>query len=131
MVLLVTGDGRLLMHLRDDRQGVLHPGCWAGFGGAVNPGESDHDALRREMREETAVELRSARFLAELVDEVGEGGGGDVVALYRGEGVEPADIELREGAGTGVFSIEQLMEMRVSPFVRRLLADHGPGLLAR
>ena len=97
----------------------------------MNPGESDHDALRREMREETGVELRSARFLAELVDEVGEGGGGDVVALYRGEGVEPADIELREGAGTGVFSIEQLMEMRVSPFVRRLLADHGPGLLAR
>jgi hypothetical protein len=35
MLLIVTDDGRLLLHHRDDKPGIAHPGCWAGFGGAV------------------------------------------------------------------------------------------------
>jgi ADP-ribose pyrophosphatase YjhB (NUDIX family) len=40
MLLIVTDDGRLLLHHRDDKPGIAHPGCWAGFGGAVEEGES-------------------------------------------------------------------------------------------
>jgi len=82
MLLIVTDDGDLLMHLRDDIEGVVHRGCWAGFGGAVDPGESFEDALRREILEETGVSLRRATFLADVVDEVSEGGRGDLVRMF-------------------------------------------------
>jgi NUDIX domain len=40
MLLIVTDDGKLLLHHRDNKPGISHPGCWAGFGGAVEEGES-------------------------------------------------------------------------------------------
>ncbi len=52
MLLVVTADGRLLMHLRQDKVGVLQPGCWAGFSGAVELDESAEEALQRELLEE-------------------------------------------------------------------------------
>jgi 8-oxo-dGTP diphosphatase len=39
MLLFVTDSG-LLMHLRDNNPGIPHPGCWSGFGGAVEDGET-------------------------------------------------------------------------------------------
>ncbi len=51
----VTDDGRLLLHHRDDKPGIAHPSCWAGFGGAVEEGESVEEALRREVLEETGL----------------------------------------------------------------------------
>jgi len=132
MLLIVTDDGDLLMHLRDDIEGVVHRGCWAGFGGAVDPGESFEDALRREILEETGVSLRRATFLADVVDEVSEGGRGDLVRMFvsRGE-IRAADIHLTEGAGIGVFSLEELKSMDVTPFVRRTLVAHADTLTDR
>ncbi len=113
------------MHLRDDKEGVLHPGCWAGFGGSVENGKSPEEALVREVLEETGLQLRKASFLAEVVDERAEGGGGDRVRIYVTDmAIGPEDIELTEGAGVGVFSIDELKFMRLSPFVRRVLVAH-------
>ncbi|HEX3964501.1 MAG TPA: hypothetical protein VHZ03_48945, partial [Trebonia sp.] len=39
-MLLIVTDGGLLLHHRDDKPGIAHPGCWAGFGGAVEAGET-------------------------------------------------------------------------------------------
>lgn len=122
MLLVVTDDGEMLMHLRDDKAGVVHPGCWAGFGGAVESGESPEDALRRELLEETGVVLHSATFLGDVVDEVSEGGHGDLVHMYFTTGdIRVEDIQLTEGAGIGVFSVGELKSMKVSPFVNRTL----------
>jgi hypothetical protein len=35
MLLTVTDDGKLLLHHRDDKPHIAHPGYWAGFAGAV------------------------------------------------------------------------------------------------
>ncbi len=131
MLLAVTRGGKLLMHLRDDKAGILHPGCWAGFGGTVEPGESPEDALRREVLEETGVSIESARFLGEVIDEPYEEGSGDRVRMYCSRvDVRPDEIRLNEGAAVGVFDVAELRDMKLSPFVERTIRVHESELLA-
>lgn len=67
--------------LYDERQQVLvtqrpagksMAGHWEFPGGKVEPGESDAEALRRELREELGIEIISARPLEELTHDYPE-----------------------------------------------------------
>ena len=49
---MIECDGRWLLQLRDDIEGILYPGQWALFGGHLDPGETPEAALRRELEEE-------------------------------------------------------------------------------
>ena len=49
---MIECDGRWLLQLRDDIEGILYPGQWALFGGHLDPGETPEVALRRELEEE-------------------------------------------------------------------------------
>lgn len=51
LAMLHSGD-RWLMQLRDDRPGIVAPGCWGLFGGHLEVGETPGQALRRELQEE-------------------------------------------------------------------------------
>jgi 8-oxo-dGTP diphosphatase len=119
MLLVVTEDSKLILHLRDEKPGILHPGCWAGFGGTVEVGESVEQALRREMWEETEIDVQNPIFLAEECDEEGDG---SLISLYYVVGgIDPSDIHLHEGSGVGVFEIEDLPSLNMSPFVQRAI----------
>jgi len=128
MLLIVTEDGGLLMHHRDDKPEIPNPDCWAGFGGAVEEGESVEDAVRREVREETGLEVAAPVFLTELVDH--EGDGRLVSLFYIVGGVRLEDIDLQEGAGVGVHRVEDLPGLKITPFVRRAIESHLLPLIA-
>ena len=53
-ILLVDGEGRVLLFRFDPGD---RPPFWCTPGGAVDPGESYAEAARRELREETGLEL--------------------------------------------------------------------------
>jgi 8-oxo-dGTP pyrophosphatase MutT (NUDIX family) len=99
MLLIVTDDRRLLLHHRDDKPGIPHPGCWSGFGGAIEAGETAGQALRREVLEETGLAVEHPVFLADEPDT--EGDGRLVSLFYVVGGIMPEDIDLHEGAGVG------------------------------
>jgi ADP-ribose pyrophosphatase YjhB (NUDIX family) len=122
MLLIVTDDQQLLLHLRDDKPGIPHPGCWSGFGGAVEDGETVVDAVRREVFEETGLRIAEPVFLTEEVDV--EGDGRLVSLFYVVAGIGPDDIDLREGAGVGVHDIGELGRLPVAPFVYRAVRSH-------
>jgi|GEM_PF-321944 len=129
MLLIVTADGRLLLHHRDNTPEVVHPDCWAGFGGAVEDNETVEDALRREVAEEIGIEVRAPRLLSETVDV--EGDGRLVSLFYVVADIDPRQIDLREGAGVGVHALGDLDHLKVTPFVRRAIADHLAPLMTQ
>ena len=118
MLLIVTNDG-LLLHHRDDKPGIAHPGCWAGFGGAVEAGETVEEALHREVAEETGLVIRDPIFLTAVVDHEGDG---RLVSLFYIVGdYRPGDIDLQEGAGAAIHRIADLPALKITPFVRRAI----------
>jgi ADP-ribose pyrophosphatase YjhB (NUDIX family) len=127
MLLIVTERG-LLMHHRDDKPGIAHPDCWAGFGGAVENGETVEEALLREVAKETGLVIKDPVFLTAAVDHEGDG---RLVSLFYVVGdFRPADIDLHEGAGVAVQRIADLPGLKVTPFVRRAIESHLLPLLA-
>jgi 8-oxo-dGTP pyrophosphatase MutT (NUDIX family) len=67
-ILLVDRAGRLLLQLRD-RDAPTNPGKWSIVGGHIEPGEIPIEAARREMAEETGLQVTSplTLFLHERV----------------------------------------------------------------
>jgi hypothetical protein len=65
--LIIDRAGRVFVQKRaPDRK--LFPGCWDIAGGHVEPGESLHQALGREIQEETGWRLRAVKALVAVYD---------------------------------------------------------------
>ncbi len=51
-IAILYQNGQFLLQLRDDNPQIYHPGCWAFFGGHLEPGEQPAEAMQRELQEE-------------------------------------------------------------------------------
>jgi 8-oxo-dGTP pyrophosphatase MutT (NUDIX family) len=60
--IIVTPDDRFLLQRRDHVPHIWYPGAWGLFGGGIDPGESERDALRRELYEEIGLTLGEAHL---------------------------------------------------------------------
>ncbi len=55
-VILPYRDGKILMQLRDDKDGIVYPGKWGFFSGSIEKGETARECARRELYEELGYE---------------------------------------------------------------------------
>src|SRR3954462_8398841 len=60
--IIFTHDDRYLLQRRDHVPHIWYPGAWGLFGGGIDPGESELEALRRELAEEIDLALGAARL---------------------------------------------------------------------
>jgi 8-oxo-dGTP pyrophosphatase MutT (NUDIX family) len=99
---IVTANGRYLMQLRDDHGGIFYPDHWGLFGGGIEPGENETDALIRELGEELglAVAADEIRRFSTFKFDFFFAGGASVIRAFYEVPLEPARLKalrLREG----------------------------------
>jgi 8-oxo-dGTP diphosphatase len=105
-VILPYRDGKVLMQLRDEKEGIDYPGQWGFFGGEIEPGETPIECARRELREEIGVESETLFPLG--ADQVAAPYEMVLHAFYVNLPIEPQRIRLQEGADCGLFSLDEI-----------------------
>jgi len=69
--IIFSKDGKILMGKKDPEAGGVYPDLWHIPGGGIEDGENIEQALRREIFQETELDISFARIVK--VPEVGEG----------------------------------------------------------
>lgn len=134
--LLTDETGRYLLQIRDDKPGILHPGAFGLFGGGIEPGETEAEAMARELEEEIG-HVPADLALFQLVWMPVRLGDGPVeraaLALFSGgvaADLVPA-LAQREGAGRALMPPHLLLlEPRVALSARIGIALHAQVALA-
>jgi 8-oxo-dGTP pyrophosphatase MutT (NUDIX family) len=120
VAILVLDDGRYVMQLRDNIPNIFYPGYWGCFGGAVDPGESSLQALKRELEEELEFKAkRASRFTRFQYDLICLGRG-KIDRVYYEVPVTRNEFKhfvLHEGKAFKAFTGSKLLsERKVSPY---------------
>lgn len=68
---IFSRDGKLLMGMKDPKDGGVYADCWHIPGGGIDDNEPQLEALRREILEETGIDTKACNV--KLVDDQGRG----------------------------------------------------------
>lgn len=131
--IIVAPGRRFLLQLRDDKPGIWFPGSWSLFGGAIEPGESPGECVRRELIEEIGLEAREIRYFTQIAWDFAAWGLG-VKLRYTFEvhvsHDEVAKLILQEGQDMRLFTAAEILhEPRLTPYdshALRMYIDETP-----
>jgi len=102
-VLIRYGRDMFLL-LRDDKPDISFPLHWAVLAGVVEEGESDDQAIDRELREEVGTQVDEKEF-------IGHDSRGTAWYIATVSGQQVANIRRGEGCGHAFFSFEGLKSL--------------------
>ncbi|WP_202614843.1 NUDIX domain-containing protein [Elioraea sp. Yellowstone] len=134
--LIVDERGRYLMQIRDRSPGILHPGALGLFGGAVEPGESAEQAIRRELAEEIGIvpeDLAFWRTLQVPLPAAGRGMRDARVGVFTATiaAARVPFLDQQEGAGRTLIGPRRLLaEAAVATSARLAVALHARAAIA-
>jgi 8-oxo-dGTP diphosphatase len=108
-IALINDENKVLLNLRD-RDHPENPHVWAFLGGGVDEGETEEEALLREVKEEIDYELKEYKKIKEVFQEkIGKR------TFYVGKidkGIN--ELTLREGEEIKFFSYEETKEIKIN-----------------
>lgn len=131
--IIVTPDCRFLLQHRDVAPGIWFPGSWGLFGGAIEPGETPGEALRRELSEELNFVPAEIRYFTQIAWDFHRWGLGIKLRYTFEVPIAPAQIDrlvLREGQAMRLFTADEVLrEPRLTPYdghAIRMYIDETP-----
>ena len=120
-VAITTVGERFALQLRDDRPDVAWGGYWGLFGGAMEPGESPHQGIVRELYEELTLDVPDCRLLWATCEHCDWWGRRRELHVFHADLTSRwSHHELREGEGTALFVFDALPE-RMVPAARAII----------
>lgn len=119
--ILLVDDGRYLLQLRDQFPHIWYPGHWGLFGGGVETGEDEVEALGRELREEIGFEfdIERAQLFTRFHFDLRPVGLRCYFRSYYEVPIRAAalpHLKLNEGAGMRAFTGEEALALHLSPY---------------
>ena len=106
VVILPYVKDKILMQLRDAKDGIIFPGQWGFFGGSINDREMPEEAAKRELFEEIGLNPKIIdKFFTDKIPELGNHISHAFCCLLS---VPIKDIKLLEGTDLGLFSIKEV-----------------------
>lgn len=118
--LIVTPDGRYLLQKRDPLTWIFYPDHWGLFGGAIEPGESDMEALARELLEELGLAVAEARSFTRFDFDYAFAGRGICRRVFFEVNINAAVLDqltLTEGVAMALWPADEaLSSLRLTPY---------------
>ncbi|MET8411271.1 NUDIX domain-containing protein [Streptomyces sp. NPDC005195] len=124
-VVIYNDQGEYLLHLRDMREGIWAPGCWALLGGNREPQDLTlEDTVRRELKEEAGLVPQHLEMFA-TEEAITPDGLAIPVQIYaaRWNG-DPARLPLTEGVMLAWFPPETVPRLRLGGGTLDLVRRH-------
>ncbi|HYH22866.1 MAG TPA: NUDIX domain-containing protein [Azospirillum sp.] len=115
-------DGRYLMQLRDPKPEIFFPGHWGLFGGGIDPGEDEMQALLRELEEELnlRVDAGAVRYFTRIDFDCAFAGHGRLFRSFYEVTVDDgafANLRLNEGRRLEAFTGREVLALEpVTPY---------------
>ena len=108
--LVRDSDGKILILRRANNEGGA--GDWDIAGGAIEKGENKHDALKREVFEETNLKIDNIKFLNSCVLKIAESGINSEMNVFECDATEPLEVELKPATWKGSKGIPEHTEFK-------------------
>lgn len=122
----VVWDSKILLILRDNSTSIQNPNLWNLPGGGIEEGETEINALVRELKEEINLTIKNINYIdqTEYVD-------GNVVSKFwvKIDDFEKQQLKLGEGQKMNFFTLDAILTLDIIPNLRSYIELNKENLL--
>jgi 8-oxo-dGTP diphosphatase len=123
-IILENEKGEFLLALRDNKSWIPFPNHWDLIGGHVEEGETQEEALVREVKEELDIDLRDYTFFKKFECLTGDAYE-NIKYIYRGKiNIPIEEITLLEGQRAQYFSKEEIPGLKFANIIKSVIMDY-------